>query len=108
MGVRKSLVADGLLANDEDVAEVAINMLAEASLQVQFRHPNVLPLIGAVTLRSPVLVMPFCANGSLEGLLRKQDPHFFPWFIFFANDVCRGLEYLARYKFVHRDVAARC
>eukprot|EP00045_Choanoeca_perplexa_P018104 m.277930 g.277930 ORF g.277930 m.277930 type:complete len:2740 (-) comp17715_c0_seq2:2905-11124(-) len=98
-------VAIKILKKQADRRE-AINLLAEASLQAQFDHPNVLPLIGAVTVKSPVLVMPFCPNGSLELYIRKAEARK-DWFPFFILDIVRGMNYLSSMNFVHRDIAAR-
>lgn len=86
-------------------------LMREAALMAQFKHKNVLPLIGCVTKGCPVmLVTQYCEFGSLlqflsrgEGLeilsLTSQNR--------IALDVAKGMAYLGSKGFIHRDLAAR-
>ena len=48
------------------------NFLGEANLLSQFSHPNVLRLLGVVTVDEPILVIiPFMQNGDLQSFLAK-------------------------------------
>ena len=88
-----------------------------------FDHPHVLSLIG-VTVNDkniPCLVLPLMSRGSLLSYLRNERPRLSVGDIAdedVKNEVTRkllsmclqvskGMEYLARQKFVHRDLAAR-
>ena len=52
----------------------ARNMLKECSKMYNFKHPNVLTLCGVCLDGgpSPYIIMPFMANGSLLGYLKKN------------------------------------
>ena len=59
-----------------DVKEV--NAIMEESVKMkQFKHPNVMNLIGVCMDAGPApyIVMPFMANGSLLSYLRKERPN---------------------------------
>lgn len=46
------------------------DFLGEAHLLSQFKHPNVLSLLGIVTIDEPVLIIiPFMKNGDLRSFL---------------------------------------
>ena len=48
------------------------NFLGEANLLSKFNHPNVLSLLGVITVDEPVLVViPFMKNGDLQSFLTK-------------------------------------
>jgi len=48
------------------------NFLGEANMLLQFNHPNVLTLLGVVTIDEPVLIIiPFMKNGDLRSFLVK-------------------------------------
>ena len=55
-----------------------INKIMEESVKMkQFKHPNVMNLIGVCMDAGPApyIVMPFMANGSLLSYLRKERPN---------------------------------
>ena len=91
-------------------------------------HPNVVCLIGVVTkFDNAMLVLQICDNGSLHSLLiansfhpevDQRDGHRYrkrtsgysmtnKSALRIANDVAKGMNYLSKRQFVHRDVAAR-
>ena len=49
-------------------------MLKESAKMQRFRHPNVMPLIGVCLDGgpTPLIVMPYMANGSLLDYVRKE------------------------------------
>ena len=51
-------------------------MIAEINKMENLRHPNIMPLLGVCFDAGNVIsiVMPFMANGSLLGYLKKQRP----------------------------------
>lgn len=51
------------------------NFLAEGTLMINFRHENVLSLIGVVTEKGerPLVVIPYMENGDLCTLVRRND-----------------------------------
>ena len=50
------------------------DFLSEATLMIDFRHDNVLSLIGVVWEQSerPLVVLPFMENGDLRKVVRDQ------------------------------------
>ena len=110
----------GRRAADDPAGGIAIEeteqaLLEEAALLAQVpAHPNVAGLHGVVTAGSPrLLVLTYCANGSLLDLLRAVTLGGGPrlWLsraqrLAFGLDIARGMEHLARHRIVHRNLAA--
>eukprot|EP00051_Salpingoeca_urceolata_P024587 m.433669 g.433669 ORF g.433669 m.433669 type:complete len:2065 (-) comp20251_c1_seq2:318-6512(-) len=82
-------------------------LLEEAAVMAQFQHPNVVSLLGVVTVGDPTMVvLEFMEFGALNEYLRKKIvPE--PQKILFASQCAAGLEHIHSKGFVHRDVAAR-
>ncbi len=59
-----------VMASSNDKSE----LLEEAAVMAQFGHPNVVQLIGVVTVGTPVLVVvEFMEHGDLKGYLEKHE-----------------------------------
>ncbi|CAL2046335.1 unnamed protein product [Caenorhabditis brenneri] len=80
------------------------------------KHPNVLALIGGVTLTKPnKIVMEFVDEGSLLKFLHKYKKNEKDTYkelstfdlISFAYQIAKGMEHLAKIRCVHRDLASR-
>ena len=82
-------------------------ILGEAALMAQFHHPNVVNLIGVVTIGEPLLVViELCELGSLEAFLAANEVPYSQKKQF-ALDCARGMAYLSKLRFIHRDLASR-
>ena len=84
--------------------------LKEALLMKDFKHPHVLSLIGVTfDLNSnPLVVLPFMSHGNLRAYIRDpQKTLSIHRLLGMGLQAARGMEYLSKYKFVHRDLACR-
>ncbi|OWF45417.1 Fibroblast growth factor receptor [Mizuhopecten yessoensis] len=76
-------------------------------------HPNILKFIGAVDdiPMGPFMVLEYCENGTMKDYLTSKKDHVdeqvHERLFKFAFDVCKGMEFLASKKIVHRRLAAR-
>ena len=96
----KSLMAGANLAAREEFAR-------EAVISAQFVHRNVVGLIGVVTKSDPyMLVLQYCTHGALDKLVATTDPPAIT-LIGYCVDIAVGMNHLASFKFVHRDLACR-
>ena len=80
----------------------------EASIMGQFCHPNVIFLYG-VTLKKPIMIItPYMDNGSLDKYLVNN-----VYSLSIADQIAlccgvsRGMVYLTKKGYIHRDIAAR-
>uniref|UniRef100_A0A915BRK6 Tyrosine-protein kinase n=1 Tax=Parascaris univalens TaxID=6257 RepID=A0A915BRK6_PARUN len=83
--------------------------LQEARTMREYKHENVLQVIGIACQKEPLMiVLEFCGGGSLLQHLRKQGAHLgIPIRYRFSKEASAGLRYLEEMKCIHRDVAAR-
>eukprot|EP00049_Salpingoeca_infusionum_P025972 m.22959 g.22959 ORF g.22959 m.22959 type:complete len:825 (+) comp8437_c0_seq3:139-2613(+) len=89
--------------------EDKLEFLKEAVIMVQFRHPNVLGLLGVVIDQEPNMILTeLMTNGSLLGYLKRSDVSLtLEGHLQLGLEVARGMQYLTGKGFVHRDLAAR-
>ncbi|KAK4336830.1 hypothetical protein RND71_043650 [Anisodus tanguticus] len=90
--------------------DIIQSFLEEAFRMKDFKHENVLTLIGVCLQEDslPMIVLPFMSNGDLLTYIRSESN--FPTvknLLYFAVDVAKGMSYLSSLKYVHRDLAAR-
>eukprot|EP00038_Savillea_parva_P006120 m.161761 g.161761 ORF g.161761 m.161761 type:complete len:2425 (-) comp12114_c0_seq1:110-7384(-) len=85
------------------------DLLREAALMALFNHPNLVALIGVVTIPRTVpalVLLEFCENGTLLQHVSTHDENAH-MLLTFCADVAKGLRYLSSRSIVHRDIAAR-
>lgn len=113
-------VAVKMLKNNANSVEL-MALLSEFKLLQEVTHPNVIQLLGACTLESPLLIIEYAIHGSLRNYLRfgrklecsgiefsdGVEPMTVRDILSFALQICKGMAYLTDIKLVHRDLAAR-
>ena len=92
------------------------SFVGEALVMKNFKHENVLELLGVVMQSSapPLIVLPVMKHGDLNQFLRsaRSTPRRHQslstrQLINFGLQISRGMEYLAEKEYVHRDLASR-
>ncbi|KAL3222419.1 hypothetical protein MRX96_004886 [Rhipicephalus microplus] len=104
-------VAVKTLHNGSRGGEVdSMAFLEEALIMKDFRHVNVLPLIGLSIDKTDglMVIIPYMKYGDLLSYIRdERNTPTVKQLITFGVHVAEGMKYLAETKFVHRDLAAR-
>ena len=94
--------------------ESNVALLQEAAILGQFNHPNILKLLGVVTIVKPMMMVTELMRTGLTDFLDMIDnSNSIPLnklaelFLRFTSEIANGMEHLASKKYVHRDLAAR-
>ena len=115
-------VAIKMLKTDADY-EMMLDFQKEVDTVVNFEHENVIRLLGICTeqLDQICMIFEYMELGALRELLRKSNPRNPDFYQMSSNEaiikpsqflsICirlaRGLDYLSKKRFVHRDIATR-
>ncbi|XP_064102514.1 tyrosine-protein kinase TXK-like isoform X4 [Macrobrachium nipponense] len=87
------------------------DFIEEAQVMTKLRHPNLVQLYGVCSMYRPIyIVTEYLKNGSLLNYLRSKDKVLInnnEILLDMCLQVCEGMAYLERQKFIHRDLAAR-
>jgi hypothetical protein len=84
--------------------------LREANLMISLPpHPNVVRMYGvSIDGTQPIIVMEYCAGGSLDKLLYDTEEQISnEQKIRWIREIAEGMSHLHKYNIVHRDLAAR-
>uniref|UniRef100_A0A1I8HHF6 Guanylate cyclase n=1 Tax=Macrostomum lignano TaxID=282301 RepID=A0A1I8HHF6_9PLAT len=117
-GVRSGWTSCAVKVMNDDLKQEAImQFLEEAATLSQFRHDNIVQLLGVCTAEQPFyIVMEMCLHGDLKSFLMarrtqaltKTSPETCPAALTqYAIDIARGIDYLHNRHMVHRDLALR-
>ncbi|XP_066184200.1 tyrosine-protein kinase Fes/Fps isoform X3 [Sylvia atricapilla] len=89
--------------------ELKAKFLQEARILKQYRHPNIVRLIGVCTQKQPVyIVMELVQGGDFLTFLRSEGPHLrVKELVKMTENAAAGMEYLESKHCIHRDLAAR-
>lgn len=81
--------------------------LMNALIMTQFRHPNILGLLGVVTAGPPLMmIFEYCPEGTLHKALRSNNL-FMENLVWYAIEIARGMAFLHGLRFLHRELCAR-
>ena len=96
-------------AKGAETSASVLDFLKEAAVMGQFKHTNVIRLVGVVLSGGTnMIVTELMANGGLDGYLRKNDGQLAMQILLkMGRNIADGMAYLASKSFVHRDLAAR-
>ncbi|KAK6014207.1 hypothetical protein OSTOST_20439, partial [Ostertagia ostertagi] len=83
-------------------------MMHEARLMRELRHPNVVRIYGVALLELPLyIILEYVPGGALDAYLRKNKQISRDERLLMAMGAALGMEYLHKCCIVHRDIAAR-
>ncbi|CAI8047954.1 Tyrosine-protein kinase transforming protein SEA [Geodia barretti] len=124
-GYMKSIRGNEVVAVKTGKALLAVKdkdrLLKEVLLMLNFNHPNVMSLIGlSFEGETPLLIMPFMSKGNVLGYVREHRETLFLTDIDHEKvqeatktglgmcyQISKGMAYLAKFKFVHRDLGRK-
>ncbi|NXR28492.1 FES kinase, partial [Cinclus mexicanus] len=89
--------------------DLKAKFLQEARILKQYRHPNIVRLIGVCTQKQPIyIVMELVQGGDFLTFLRSEGPHLrVKELVKMTENAAAGMEYLESKHCIHRDLAAR-
>ncbi|KAE9421722.1 hypothetical protein Angca_007256, partial [Angiostrongylus cantonensis] len=118
--VYKGLLQDGMwgaripvaiktLHSTQMTASDRIQFLQEANIMREFKHENVIRLLGVCTSKEPIMiVMELAPGGSLLSRLKDfKNPPSTASKVNYVFGAARGMAYLQSKEIIHRDIAAR-
>ncbi|CAM4552611.1 tyrosine-protein kinase TXK isoform X2 [Caretta caretta] len=85
------------------------DFIEEAKVMMKLSHPKLVQLYGVCIQNKPLyIVTEFMENSCLLNYLRQRQGRLNKEMLLsMCQDVCEGMEYLERNRFIHRDLAAR-
>jgi serine/threonine protein kinase len=103
---------DAAAAAATKAATLRAEFLAECNLMKQFRHPNLVQMLGFCTVDEPLwMILEFSVGGSLDDWLPVNGPKLVKptcaKLIHILHQVALGFLALGRANIIHRDLAAR-
>ena len=87
-----------VVLDDKDMTfEMLESFLEEATLMIDFKHPNVLSLLGIVYQKGerPLVILPFMENGDLRSYIQRDDVvciYFIVEFASYYTVICLALK----------------
>ncbi|KAJ0179393.1 hypothetical protein K1T71_005105 [Dendrolimus kikuchii] len=96
------MMKEGTMSEDD--------FIDEAKVMTQLQHQNLVQLYGVCSKHRPIyIVTEFMKHGSLFNYLRRTSPDQLGHAVLLdmCIQVCRGMAYLERHNYIHRDLATR-